>query len=69
MPSRVLIADDHELLRTGIGAMLAFEPDLEGVGGAHDGGEVVELCKRLRPDLVLMDLSMPGMDRRPPTGR
>ena len=64
-----MIADDHELLRTGIGAMLAFEPDHLEVGGAHDGGEVVEFCKRLRPDLVLIDLSMPGMDRRPPTGR
>jgi DNA-binding NarL/FixJ family response regulator len=62
LPYRVLIADDHELLRTGISAMLASDPDLEVVGEAQDGETAVELCRRLRPDLVLMDLSMPGMD-------
>jgi DNA-binding NarL/FixJ family response regulator len=56
-----LIADDHELLRTGIGAMLASEGDLEVVGEARDGEEALELCRSLRPDLVLMDLSMPRM--------
>jgi DNA-binding NarL/FixJ family response regulator len=58
----VLIADDHELLRTGIRAMLASEPDLEVVGEAKDGAEALALCRELRPELVLMDLSMPNMD-------
>ncbi len=62
MPSRVLIADDHELLRTGIRAMLASEPDLEVVGEAKDGAEALAPCRELRPDLVLMDLSMPNID-------
>jgi len=68
LPFRVLIADDHELLRTGISAMLASEPDLEVVGEAEDGEQAVELCRRLRPDLVLMDLSMPGMGGIAATG-
>jgi DNA-binding NarL/FixJ family response regulator len=59
---RVLIADDHELLRTGISTMVASEPDLEVVGEAEDGEAAVDLCRKLHPDLVLMDLSMPGMD-------
>ncbi len=61
MPDRVLIADDHALLRTGISAMLASQPDLEVVGEAENGREAVELCRSLKPDLVLMDLSMPEM--------
>jgi DNA-binding NarL/FixJ family response regulator len=62
VPSRVLIADDHELLRTGIRAMLASGPDLEVVWEAKDGAEALALCRELRPELVLMDLSMPNMD-------
>ena len=62
LPYRVLIADDHELLRTGISAMVASEPDLEVVGEAQEGKEAIELCRKLHPDLVLMDLSMPRMD-------
>jgi DNA-binding NarL/FixJ family response regulator len=58
----VLIADDHELLRTGIRAMLASEPDLEVVGEAKDGAEALAPCRELRPDLVLIDLSMPNID-------
>src|SRR5918997_915507 len=68
VPYRVLIADDHELLRTGISAMLTSDPDLEVVGEAEDGERAVELCRRLRPDLVLMDLSMPGMGGIAATG-
>jgi DNA-binding NarL/FixJ family response regulator len=61
-PARLLIADDHVLLRTGMRAMLEAEPDLEVIGEAGNGREAVELCQELRPDLVLMDLSMPEMD-------
>ena len=65
----MFIADDHDLLRAGTGAILAFGPDLEVVGEAHDGGETVELCKRPRPDLVLMDPPMPRMDGMASTAR
>jgi PAS domain S-box-containing protein len=59
---RLLIADDHALVREGLQTMLASEPDLEVVGTAADGQEALELCHRLRPDLVLMDVRMPKMD-------
>src|SRR3712207_2003647 len=61
-PARLIIADDHDLVRDGIRAMLAREPDLEVVGEAKDGEEALELCRSLRPDLVLMDVRMPKMD-------
>jgi DNA-binding NarL/FixJ family response regulator len=60
--ARLLVVDDHALLRAGIRSMLSREPDLEVVGEAGDGREAVELCHTLRPDLVLMDVSMPGID-------
>jgi DNA-binding NarL/FixJ family response regulator len=60
--ARLLIADDHALLRAGMRSMLSREPDLEVVGEARDGREAVDLCYSLRPDLVLMDVSMPEMD-------
>ena len=59
---RVLVADDHELVRDGFRRMLGYEEDLEVVGEARDGREAVELCRRLDPDLVLMDVRMPKMD-------
>ncbi len=61
-PARILIADDHELVRDGFRRMLGYEEDLEVVGEARDGREAVELCRRLDPDLVLMDVRMPKMD-------
>jgi DNA-binding NarL/FixJ family response regulator len=61
-PARLIIADDHALLRSGIASMLAGEQDLEVVGEAADGQEALELCRRLRPDLILMDVRMPKMD-------
>jgi DNA-binding NarL/FixJ family response regulator len=61
-PARLIIADDHALLRSGIRSMLYEEPDLEVVGEAADGAEALELCRRLQPDLVLMDVRMPKMD-------
>ena len=60
--ARLIIADDHALLRSGIRSMLDGEADLEIVGEAADGQEALELCRRLQPDLVLMDVRMPRMD-------
>src|SRR4028119_2061345 len=62
VPGRVLIADDHELVRDGFRRLLDYEEDLDVVGEARDGGEGVDLCRRLNPDLVLMDVRMPRMD-------
>lgn len=58
---RILIADDHAILREGIRALLALSPDLEVVGEAADGREAIEQCRRLEPDVVLMDVAMPGL--------
>src|SRR5581483_14103 len=60
--ARLVIADDHELSRTGLRGMLASEEGLEIVGEATTGREAVVLCRRLRPHLVLMDLRMPELD-------
>lgn len=62
LPARLLIADDHDLVREGLRAMLSREPDLKVIGEAADGQEALDLCCSLRPDLVLMDLRMPRMD-------
>ncbi len=60
--TRVLIVDDHPGLRVGLGAVLEAEPDLEVCGSAESGESGVELAVALTPDVVIMDLSMPGMD-------
>jgi DNA-binding NarL/FixJ family response regulator len=60
--SRVVIADDHPLFREALRQLLRGPRDLELVGEAPDGADALELCRRLRPDLVLMDLAMPRMD-------
>jgi DNA-binding NarL/FixJ family response regulator len=60
MPIRVLIADDHALLREGLRKILELEPDLAVVGEACDGIDVVEKAGVLQPDVVLMDINMPG---------
>jgi DNA-binding NarL/FixJ family response regulator len=61
-PVRIVIVDDHGLVRQGFRGMLAREEGFRVVGEAEDGREAVELCSRLRPDLVLMDVRMPTMD-------
>ena len=61
-PLRVLIADDHRLFAEALEAILAADERIEVVGQASDGGEAVELARRLGPDLVLMDVSMPVLD-------
>lgn len=60
--ARLVIADDHDLVRDGLHLVLSREPDLEVVGEASDGREAVEICRRLSPDMVLMDVRMPDMD-------
>lgn len=59
---RVLIVDDHAVLRAGLEQLLAAEPDLDVVGKASSGDEAIALARAERPDVVLMDLQMPGTD-------
>jgi DNA-binding NarL/FixJ family response regulator len=59
---RLVLADDHHLLRRGFRSLLGGEPRLEVVGEASTGLEAIEICQRLVPDLVLMDVRMPEMD-------
>lgn len=62
MAIRVLLADDQDLVRTGVRMILETESDLEVVGEARNGGEAVAMARRLRPDVILMDVRMPGTD-------
>ncbi len=59
---RVVIADDQTLLRSGLAMILAAQPDIEVVAEAEDGNVAVDLVRKLRPDIVLMDIRMPGAD-------
>jgi DNA-binding NarL/FixJ family response regulator len=61
-PITLLIADDHPVVRDGLSGMFAPDPDFEVLGEAADGAEAVRLAGTLRPDVILMDLRMPGMD-------
>lgn len=58
---RILLADDHGVVREGVRSLIAAQPDFEVVGEAGDGETACRLAERLRPDLVVMDVSMPGM--------
>jgi DNA-binding NarL/FixJ family response regulator len=66
---RVLLVDDHPVVRFGLRSLLEAEDDLDVVGEASDGCEAVDLCRVLRPDVVLMDLRMPGGDGTTATAR
>ncbi|ETK34944.1 response regulator [Microbispora sp. ATCC PTA-5024] len=68
-PLRVLIADDHPIYRAGLNALIASQPDLELVGEAVTGIQAVELATASRPDVVLMDLTMPDLDGVSATSR
>jgi DNA-binding NarL/FixJ family response regulator len=59
---RVVIADDHEVIRTGFATMLHTQPDILVVGSAATGTEAIAVCRRQRPDVALMDIRMPGLD-------
>ncbi|MBV9207646.1 MAG: response regulator transcription factor [Actinobacteria bacterium] len=58
----IVVADDHEVVRAGFAALLDTQPDFAVLGTASDGGEAVRACRELRPDVVLMDVRMPGLD-------
>jgi DNA-binding NarL/FixJ family response regulator len=62
MSIRVVVADDQEIVREGFAALLATQPDLAVVGTAADGEEAVRFCRTEHPDVVLMDVRMPGLD-------
>lgn len=62
MTIRLLIADDQPLVRAGLRTILGVQPDVEVIGEAADGGEAIALARRLRPDVGLFDIRMPGMD-------
>ena len=62
MTIRVLVADDQDLIRTGLSMILDAQPDITVIGQAADGLEAVSLARRLRPDVCLFDIRMPGMD-------
>ena len=59
---RVLIVDDHAVVRSGLSAFLLVYDDLEMVGDAANGAEAIRMCEKFKPDVILMDLVMPGMD-------
>lgn len=68
MPIRILVVDDHSVVRQGLKMFLGLDPELEVVGEAEDGAVAVRKCRELQPDVVLMDMLMPVMDGITATG-
>ena len=68
-PIRILIADDHRMVRDGLKVFLSIYDDIEVIAEARDGEEAVALCPHIRPDVILMDILMPGMDGPTATAR
>ena len=62
MPTRVLLVDDHAMIRQGLSSLLEKQPDLEVVGSVEDGRKAVDIARELAPDLVIMDISMPNLN-------
>ena len=62
MNTRVMIVDDHKMFRDGLRGLINAEPGMEVVGEAVDGKEAIEMARRVSPDVVVMDISMPGMN-------
>jgi NarL family two-component system response regulator LiaR len=61
-PIRVMIVDDHSMVRRGLATILRVRPDLQLVGEANNGQEALQICEQVQPDVILMDLVMPEMD-------
>jgi DNA-binding NarL/FixJ family response regulator len=61
-PVRIVVADDHQIVRSGFAGLLGTQPDFTVVGTAEDGAEAVRVCQETSPDVVLMDVRMPGVD-------
>ena len=62
MAVRILLADDHKIMRDGLRSLLQGQTDMEVVGEAEDGREAIRLARELKPDVIIMDVNMPGMD-------
>jgi two-component system response regulator NreC len=67
--TKILLADDHRIMRDGLRALLKNEPDIEVVAEAENGREAVEMSRKLKPDVVVMDMSMPGLNGVEATGQ
>ena len=68
-PIRILLADDHRVLRSGLRALLSAQADLDVVGEASDGGEALRMAQTLKPDVLVMDVGMPGVNGIDATAR